>query len=107
MAESPIDCRLGPGLDGVVKSAFIIGVVMSVITFVLAEAYIVIYGGALISLAALPRLVYALQIAMGIYFHPSIVLKACGFGMAVCAASGAVGAFAFAKAASIGGLRHE
>ncbi len=42
-------------VGGYVASAFIIGVVMSVVTFVLAEVYIVIYGGEFVSLAAMLR----------------------------------------------------
>jgi len=42
-------------VGGYVASAFIIGVVMSVVTFVLAEVYIVIYGGEILSLAGMLR----------------------------------------------------
>jgi ABC-type antimicrobial peptide transport system permease subunit len=63
--------------------------------------------GALIGLIALPRLVYSLQIAMSIHFHPAILGRACGFGMAICMAAGVIGAVSYAKATPIGGLRHE
>jgi multidrug/hemolysin transport system permease protein len=42
-------------VGGYILSSFIIGVIMSVITFVLAEVYIVAYGGELMSLAGMLR----------------------------------------------------
>lgn len=74
-------------VGGYVASAFIIGVVMSVITFVLAEAYIVIYGGALISLAAMLRvlgciLLSVLASSAMVFFLVSFFKSNNAFGMA-------------------------
>jgi putative ABC transport system permease protein len=63
--------------------------------------------GLVISLIALPRLIYSLQIAMSIYFRPAIILSACLFGLGICAVSGAVGVISFRKTTLMGGLRYE
>ncbi|HWQ57917.1 MAG TPA: ABC transporter permease, partial [Clostridia bacterium] len=42
-------------VGGYVTSAFIIGVIMSVITFILAEVYIVVYGGSFMDAAGMLR----------------------------------------------------
>jgi ABC-type antimicrobial peptide transport system permease subunit len=63
--------------------------------------------GAVISLIALPKLVYSLQIAMSIYFHPGILLRAGLFGIFICVASGIAGSFGFRHTAVMGGLKSE
>lgn len=63
--------------------------------------------GSVISLAALPRLVYSLQIAMSIYFAPSALAIACLFGLGIALMSGAVGLAGFRKMTWIGGLTDE
>lgn len=63
--------------------------------------------GALISFLALPRLIYSLQIAMSIHFHPAILLRAGLSGILICLASGLAGFIGFGHTAVMGGLRNE
>jgi ABC-type antimicrobial peptide transport system permease subunit len=63
--------------------------------------------GALISFLALPRLIYSLQIAMSIHFHPAILLRAGLFGIFICLASGMAGSIGFHHTAVMGGLKNE
>lgn len=63
--------------------------------------------GALISFLALPSLIYSLQIAMSIHFHPAILLRAGVFGILICLASGLAGSISFHHTPVMGGLRNE
>ena len=63
--------------------------------------------GSLICFLALPRLIYSLQIAMSIHFHPAILLSAGLFGIFICLASGMAGSAGFLHTAVMGGLKSE
>jgi ABC-type antimicrobial peptide transport system permease subunit len=63
--------------------------------------------GCAVSFLALPRIIYALQIAMRIFFSAAVLLRACAFGLGVCLACGVFGVLICARETVIGGLRHE
>lgn len=61
-SASPV--RRSTLVGGYVLSAFVIGVIMSAVTFVLAEAYIVAYGGTLLGISAILRVFACILLAV-------------------------------------------
>lgn len=83
--SSPVSRRSLAG--GYVLSAFLIGLIMSMVTLVLAEAYIVMDGGALMDLKTLAKVIGVILIAdlantSMVFFLTSFFTSAAAFGTA-------------------------
>lgn len=83
--SSPVSRRSLAG--GYVLSAFLIGLIMSMVTLVLAEAYIVMEGGALMDLKTLAKVIGVILIAdlantSMVFFLTSFFTSAAAFGTA-------------------------